>query len=119
MTPAGFPHSDISGSKVACTSPKLIAAYHVLHRLLTPRHPPSALNSLIEIPWCSFSTATPAVVQTDLRLQRFDITMQLSKIENSLQRTGKNLVHKPPRWVVEITGLEPVTSAVQRRRSPN
>ena len=30
---AGFPHSDISGSKVVCTSPKLFAAYHVLHRL--------------------------------------------------------------------------------------
>ena len=29
----GLPHSDISGSKVVCTSPKLFAAYHVLHRL--------------------------------------------------------------------------------------
>ena len=48
MTPAGFPHSEISGSKVVCTSPKLIAAYHVLHRLLTPRHPPDALSSLTE-----------------------------------------------------------------------
>ena len=27
-------------------SPKLIAAYHVLRRLLAPRHPPFALNSL-------------------------------------------------------------------------
>ena len=27
-------------------SPKLIAAYHVLHRLLAPRHPPHALSSL-------------------------------------------------------------------------
>ena len=26
-----------------CTSPKLIAAYHVLHRLREPRHPPCAL----------------------------------------------------------------------------
>ena len=44
--PAGFPHSEISGSKVACTSPKLIAACHVLHRLHAPRHPPCALSSL-------------------------------------------------------------------------
>ena len=43
---AGFPHSEISGSKVICTSPKLIAAYHVLHRLLMPRHSPCALISL-------------------------------------------------------------------------
>ena len=38
--PAGLPHSEIPGSKLVCSSPRLIAAYHVLHRLLTPRHPP-------------------------------------------------------------------------------
>ena len=42
----GFPHSDISGSRPACGSPKLFAACHVLHRLLAPRHPPYALSSL-------------------------------------------------------------------------
>ncbi len=45
--PAGFPHSDIPGSKPACGSPRLFAACHVLHRLLAPRHPPYALSSLI------------------------------------------------------------------------
>jgi hypothetical protein len=49
MTPAGFPHSDIPGSKTVCVSPRLIAAYHVLHRLLVPRHPPCALSSLTGI----------------------------------------------------------------------
>lgn len=39
----GLSHSEISGSKVICTYPKLIAAYHVLHRLREPRHPPCAL----------------------------------------------------------------------------
>ena len=39
----GFPHSDISGSSLICSSPKLFAAYHVFHRLLVPRHPPCAL----------------------------------------------------------------------------
>ena len=28
---------------LVCSSPKLIAAYHVLHRLSDPRHPPYAL----------------------------------------------------------------------------
>ena len=42
----GFPHSDISGSRDICSSPKLIAAYHVFHRLLVPRHPPYALSTL-------------------------------------------------------------------------
>ena len=43
---SGFPHSEISGSKDICSSPKLFAAYHVFHRLLVPRHPPCALSSL-------------------------------------------------------------------------
>ena len=43
LQPAGFPHSDISGSVPVCRSPELFAAYHVLHRLRKPRHPPFAL----------------------------------------------------------------------------
>jgi hypothetical protein len=39
----GLPHSEISGSKIAPISPKLIAGCHVLHRLSVPRHPPDAL----------------------------------------------------------------------------
>src|ERR671918_1834723 len=42
----GFPHSEIPGSKLVCSSPGLFAAYHVLHRLLAPRHSPYALSSL-------------------------------------------------------------------------
>src|SRR3989449_9945805 len=42
----GLPHSEIPGSKPACGSPRLIAACHVLLRLLLPRHPPCALSSL-------------------------------------------------------------------------
>ena len=42
----GFPHSEIPGSKLVCSSPGLIAAYRVLHRLLAPRHSPYALSSL-------------------------------------------------------------------------
>ena len=49
VCPAGFPHSDISGSKDICSSPKLFAAYHVFHRLLVPRHPPYALSSMTNL----------------------------------------------------------------------
>jgi hypothetical protein len=38
--------SEIPGSQPVCGSPRLIAAYHVLHRLPSPRHPPYALSSL-------------------------------------------------------------------------
>ena len=41
----GFPHSEIHGSQAICASPWLIAAYHVFHRLLVPRHPPCALSA--------------------------------------------------------------------------
>ena len=44
--PAGFPHSEIHGSKAMCASPWLFAAYHVFLRLSVPRHPPYALFSL-------------------------------------------------------------------------
>jgi hypothetical protein len=46
MSLSGLPHSEILGSKPVCGLPKLIAAYHVLHRLLAPRHSPYALSSL-------------------------------------------------------------------------
>ena len=41
-----FPHSEICGSMDICSSPQLIAAYHVFRRLLVPRHPPCALSCL-------------------------------------------------------------------------
>ena len=46
ITRRGLPHSDIPGSKLVCSSPRLFAAYCVLHRLLAPRHSPYALSSL-------------------------------------------------------------------------
>ena len=44
-----LPHSEIAGSELICSSPTLIAAYHVLHRLLAPRHPLCALTYLIPL----------------------------------------------------------------------
>ena len=41
-----FPHSDIHALTVICTYTWLFAAYHVLLRLLMPRHSPYALSSL-------------------------------------------------------------------------
>ena len=43
---AGLPHSEIHGSKLVRSSPWLIAAYHVFHRLSAPRHPPNTLKAL-------------------------------------------------------------------------
>ena len=52
----GLSHSEIRGSKVICTSPRLFAAYHVLHRLREPRHPPCALIYFLSV--CNIAAAT-------------------------------------------------------------
>ena len=45
-SPWEFPHSEICGSKLICSSPQLFAACRVLLRLLMPRHSPYALVRL-------------------------------------------------------------------------
>ena len=57
---AGFPHSEIPGSKLMCSSPRLIAACHVLHRLSMPRHSPCALISLTSSKQSPFRSEHPA-----------------------------------------------------------
>src|SRR3712207_3952871 len=60
MVEGGFPHSEILGSKLVRSSPRLIAAYHVLHRLSAPRHPPNALKALDR----SHDRCPPALLRT-------------------------------------------------------
>ena len=50
VCPAGFPHSEICGSKPTCGSPQLFAAGRVLLRQMVPWHPPCALLCLISTP---------------------------------------------------------------------
>ena len=65
----GFPIRRSRGQRSVSTSPGLIAATHVLHRLLAPRHPPCALSLLIvkntlfaamEFSRCARAPARPA-----------------------------------------------------------
>ena len=67
-----FPHSEISGSMDICSSPKLIAAYHVFHRLLVPRHPPCALS-------CLASSDTIALISDGLLFLGFSTCSLLSQ----------------------------------------
>ena len=77
MTRDRFPHSESSGSKPVSGSPKLIAAYHVLHRLPMPRHPPFALSSL--------TIKTFALSYILCKLERISQNnIQLSKIKNKI-----------------------------------
>ena len=86
-----------------CAYPKLIAAYHVLHRLSTPRHPPRTLTSLIawltrcpplrspwrlrDTPLCRrLSTATPAH-PTRYNRTRGSVATELAR-SALIERTG-------------------------------
>jgi hypothetical protein len=71
---SGFPHSEIFGSKLVRSSPKLIAAYHVLHRLSVPRHPPNALKTLDRSHYrCSPEAEAPnkAAIRKTILLREF------------------------------------------------
>ena len=48
LPPVGSPIRKSPDQSLLGGSPKLIAACHVLHRLLAPRHPPYALSSLVK-----------------------------------------------------------------------
>ena len=66
----GLPHSDIHGSKPARGSPWLLAACHVLHRLLVPRHPPNALLALeIEPAFAGLDPPCTGAIHTPTRMQ--------------------------------------------------
>ena len=76
LQPAGLSHSEIRGSRVICTYPRLIAAYHVLHRLREPRHPPCALSYFL------LAFSCPSSLRSRGRSYTFSCTSYLhTKIE--------------------------------------
>ena len=84
MTLGGFTHSEIHGSQDMCSLPWLIAAYHVLHRLLVPRHPPFALTIFFQ--WFEHTFCTLIItyqMRSDAiflkKIELFCHTMQLSR----------------------------------------
>ena len=87
MNPGEFPHSEISGSMLICSSPKLIAAYHVFHRLPVPRHSPCALVRL------TFQTFFQNIWYPldSLSCQRRLLLPFLLKLQYFLKRTYYNL----------------------------
>ena len=95
--PCVFPHSEISGSTLICSSPKLFAACHVLHRLLMPRHSPCALFSL------TFRQTVACLIQVLLNYagstrSSFEIvfTLFIKVFHNLLSLNSWNLFHAFP-----------------------
>ena len=80
ITLDGFPHSEIHGSRLAYSSPWLIAVSRVLHRRMAPWHPPCALIRLI------FSS---------LFLLRPTLSVWLSLSASALSRLASRSFHYP------------------------
>ena len=92
----GFPHSEIPGSMPTCGSPRLIAACHVLHRLLLPRHPPCALSSLTT----KFTRHTAACSRRDEQVSTFQLSIVIpSEVEGPalLSENKPSANHHTPR----------------------
>ena len=84
--PAGLPHSEISGSMDICSSPKLIAACHVLHRLLMPRHSPCALFSLTNRK-LAFARSRCELCRLSQRFEIVIVTLHLSRCCSTIKIT--------------------------------
>ena len=138
MTRGGLPHSDIFGSKLVCSSPKLFAACHVLHRLLAPRHSPYTLSSLtirnskltltnrLHVSWSATvpcNTACPPSRLTPLRRMNVVVgknyrvqNIQLSKIRwgSNPQAPGLGRSRGPEAPLRSLAREHLLTSAVDR-----
>ena len=97
----GFPIRKSPDQSLFSDSPELIAASHVLHRLPAPRHPPYALSNLTIKFGQDKKSAAYSIVKD---LFYLSISLKTKEIFSLL---------------VELTGIEPATSGVQNRRSPD
>ena len=114
---AGLSHSETPGSPGICPSPRIIAAYRVLHRLREPRHPPCAL--IIFSLRSRHSTAAPsggrgAHAHTFSCIYCFTFLWLVSTVllvQHVKDRSRKNFRR------VENNGFEPLTPCLQSRCS--
>ena len=137
MKREGLPHSEITGSKVVSTYPVLIAGYHVLHRLPVPRHPSCALSNLTknllmrtlyQVHQYVYGTEN---VEDDSRCRIRYVwspprragtptsTIPTTLFRNVKEQQQLSIVNPQLSIVVELTGIEPVTSWLQTMRSPS
>ena len=74
LPPVGFPIRKSPGQSLFSGSPKLIAAYHVLHRLSLPRHPPYALSSLTIKKL--LINVLPCIPERQLRITNYELRIE-------------------------------------------
>jgi hypothetical protein len=139
MTLMGLPHSEISGSKRACRSPKHIVACHVLHRLSVPRHSPSTLSNLtikcLDLMRSAvesygftlhFFNYNPYSIVNELKVAKTNAEPE--SLWTRAHRLSRGfallcLLRNPElpgmEQLVELDGIEPTTPCLQSRCSPN
>ena len=113
MNLSGLLHSEIHGSKLICSSPWLIAAYHVFLRLLVPRHSPCALCSLTNYA-CSHDLIVVFVTLAFCNCNLYSHSQFHISLFNF---QGTIHFSKPEGLVVGSSGLEPPTSRLSGVRS--
>ena len=110
--PAGLPHSEICGSKDVCTSPQLIAAYHVFRRLPEPRHPPYALSYFRHTTLASFEEAVAYTFSFNFRYFlsfEFALTLKVLLIKELLFLFFCSNMSMIYLWMTGCSGLPGVT----------
>jgi hypothetical protein len=126
----GFPIRKSPDLSLFSGSPRLIAAYHVLHRLLTPRHPPYALSSLtinshydrchqpfIHIQLSKNDSNPPSLPLRKRGQKGFIYLSYCGTTGQNMERSWRP--NTPPATnLVEMSGFEPPTPCVQGRCSP-
>ena len=110
LTAGGFPIRKSPGQSLLGGSPELFAACHVLHRLLTPGHSPCALIRL--------TTTQRMKIYISDAFSRSVFKDQEPAIARSYVKKSC-YVQRPSLPLVEVNGIEPMTSWLQTRRSPN
>jgi hypothetical protein len=115
--------SEIPRSKPVCGSLRLFAAYHVLLRLPSPRHPPYALSSL------TIRFTLPAIPLGDyggFNLTAFFFTRLFCLIvkdrssgsyRKSRTQPRESLISSTSNTMVEVSGFEPLAPCLQSRCS--
>ena len=140
----GLPHSEIPRSPIARISPGLFAACRVLPRLSVPRHPPDALILRFRAspprtavspepgdpsgspdqrrPWARFDTLRGGPTRhrrpglPPRSLTQLPLHPSINNPPTTRPRPGRRTWW---RRLVEVNGLEPMTSCLQSRRSPD
>ena len=117
----GFPIQKSADQTIICISPQLIAAYHVFHRLLVPRHSPCALFSLTVL----YAFLILLICQQDQNkivvINNIFTLYLISQLLFSFQGASANYQLRFHSYVttkvVGSSGLEPPTSRLSGARS--